>query len=503
MQGNADFVKSGLLANFAAETGLAFLYSSDFELSENSSFMKSIVRKLKPDSYIQSYKALLKIGFPVLVTQIGVIAVSFADTMMVGAYGLDELAASAFVNSLFLIAIVMLMGFAGGVTPLIGALYGKGDHQEGGLMLRASLQVNLMVAAGFTVIMSGLYFFLDMFGQDPDILPVAREYYLVILFSMIPMAIFNCFQQTANGTTDTATPMWIILGADILNILGNYLLIFGKFGFPELGLTGAGISTLAARVSAAIAIVFVFGRTRRYKAYWTPLTSLHAGGHRRGKVWNTSYPLMIQSGVECGLWSCGAIVSGWFGKVQLAAYQVVNTISQLGFMTYMSFGWATSIRVANFTGVKDFHSVRKTTFAGLHLNFVLCTAASLIFLFLTEDLVHLFTPDIHVAMAAIPLIAPLILYQFCDATQLTYVNALRGTSEVKPLLWISIVSYIVVGIPLMLFMAVTLGMETVGVYYSFSGALLAATLLLIAVFRQTLRRKEGEKDGKTGFVNTL
>ena len=200
--------------------------------------MKGIIRKLTPETYLQSYLSLLRLGVPVLVTQLGVIVVSFADTMMVGAYGLDELAAAAFVNSLFLVATVMLMGFAGGVTPLIGALYGRGEHEEGGRMLRGALQVNLIVALSFTVIMSGLYFFLDKFGQDPDLLPLARKYYLIILCTMVPMAVFNCFQQAANGTTDTATPMWLILGADVLNICGNYLLIFGKFGFPELGLAG-------------------------------------------------------------------------------------------------------------------------------------------------------------------------------------------------------------------------------------------------------------------------
>ena len=444
---------------------------------------------------MQSYASLLKIGFPVLITQLGVIVVSFADTMMVGAYGLDELAAAAFVNSLFLIAIVMLMGFAGGVTPLIGALYGKDDHHEGGMMLRASLQVNLMVALAFTAVMGSIYFLLGHFGQDPDILPLARRYYLIILCTMVPMAIFNCFQQTANGTTDTATPMWIILGVDILNIAGNYLLIFGKFGCPELGLAGAGLSTLIARTLGAVAIVVVFAARKRYRTYWRVMAREHACRDRRLRVWTTSYPLMIQSGVECGLWSMGAVVSGWFGKVQLAAYQVVNTISQLGFMTYMSFGWAVSIRVANFTGRDDFSGIRRTTNAGLHLNYVLCAIASLIFLLFTKDLVHFFTPEQDVALAAILLIPPLILYQFCDATQLTYVNALRGTSEVKPLLWISLVSYLAVGIPFLLFMAVTMKMETVGVYYSFSGALLTASVLLIIVFRRVLRGKELAKTG--------
>ena len=455
-------------------------------------FSVGYIKNLKT-VYIDYYRSLLKIGFPVLITQIGIIAVSFADTMMVGAYGLNELAASAFVNSLFLIAIVMLLGLAGGVTPIIGALYGKGDHEEGGRMLKASLTVNVSVALCFIIFMGILFCFLGRFGQDAEILPIAEEYYLLILPSMLPMAVFNCFQQTSNGVTDTATPMWIILGTDVLNIIGNYLLIFGKFGFPELGLAGAGWSTLASRTAGAIGIIIVFAVSRKYKPYWQTMLREKAGRGRRMTVWKTSYPLMVQSGVECGLWSFGAVVSGWFGKVELAAYQVVNTIGQLGFMIYMSFGWATSIKVANFTGVKDFTAVRRVTSAGLHLILVLATLASVVFMLFTDNLVHLFTPEESVISYAMFLIAPLVLYQYCDGIQLTYVNALRGTSEVKPLLWISIVSYIVAGIISLLLLAVIFNLETVGVYYSFSIALLTAAVLLVTTFRRTVNRLQSEK----------
>ncbi|MCH5232020.1 MAG: MATE family efflux transporter [Muribaculaceae bacterium] len=444
------------------------------------------------ESYLSAYKSLLKIGFPVLVTQIGVIIVSFADTMMVGAYGLDELAASAFVNSLFLVTMVMLMGFAGGVTPIIGALYGKGDHQEGGRMLRAAVLVNLGMAAIFMAVMAILYVFIDKFGQDPEILPIAKEYYLIILPTMLPIAVFNCFQQTCNGVTDTSTPMWIILGADCLNVLGNYVLIFGKWGFPELGLAGAGWSTLAARTAAAIGILAVYAFGNRYRIYWQTLVKGHSGKSRKMQVWKTSYPLMVQSGVECGLWSFGAVVSGWFGKVELAAYQVMNTIGQLGFMTYMSFGWATSIKVSNYTGINDFSGVRKVTTAGLHLILVLATLASLAFLFFTDEMVHMFTPEESVVAYAILMIPPLVLYQYCDGIQLTYVNALRGTSKVKPLLWISIVSYIVAGIGALMILAVLCDMQTVGVYYSFSVALLTASVLLVLTFRKTVARLEAQ-----------
>lgn len=446
-------------------------------------------RRLQPSqNYINTAKSLLKIGFPVLVTQVGIIIVSFADTMMVGAYGLNELAASAFVNSLFLVAIVMLLGFAGGVTPIIGALYGQGDREETGMMLRASLAVNTGTAAVFMLIMGGLYFLLDHFGQDAEIMPMAKDYYLIILPSLLPMAVFNCMQQACNGMTDTSTPMWIILGTDVLNIIGNYLLIFGKMGCPELGLAGAGWSTLAARTAGAIAIIFVYRFSPAYNYYWRRMLSGHSGRERKRRVWTTSYPLMVQSGVECGLWSTGAVVSGWFGKVELAAYQVMNTIGQLGFMIYMSFGWATSIKVANYTGQRDYAGVRNVARVGLHIILVLATLASVVFLLFTDDMVGYFTKEAEVIEYSLLMVAPLVLYQYCDGTQLLYVNALRGTSEVKPLLWISVVSYLVVGIPTLLLFAVTFGMETVGVYYSFSVALLCAAVLLVRTFQVASRK---------------
>lgn len=167
------------------------------------------------------YSALIRLGLPVLVTQLGIIVVSFADTMMVGAYGVDELAAAAFVNSLFVIPTVMQIGFAQGLTPLAGALFGKGDRREAGRTLRAGLQINIAVSITLTAVMGILYFFLDRFGQPEELMPLVRRYYLIILATMLPMSVFNSFQQVCNGVNDTAMPMWMILGANVINIAGN------------------------------------------------------------------------------------------------------------------------------------------------------------------------------------------------------------------------------------------------------------------------------------------
>lgn len=440
-------------------------------------------------NYRREYKTLFKLGMPVMATQLGIITVSFADTAMVGAYGVNELAAAAFVNSMFMIPVVMQIGFASGITPLIGALFGRSDHEEAGRTLRAGLQVNSFLSIGLTVMMGVLYFFLDKFGQPEELLPLIREYYLIILASLLPMAIFNCSQQTSNAVNDTAMPMWIILSANVLNIIGNYLLIYGKSGCPEMGLNGAGLSTLTARWLSTIAILSVFMLTSRYRPYKKGALGASHVGHIRAIVWHTSWPVMIQSGIECGLWTLGAIVTGWFGKIQLAAYQVINTISQLGFMTFMSFGIAVSIRASNCTGVGDIAGVRRITTAGLHLNLVLAALASLVFLLWGTNLTHLFSPDADVLASAKLLILPLVLYQFGDATQLTFANGLRGTGNTKPFLWVSLIAYILIGIPAMFLLAVRLDMGNIGVYYSFSFALFAAALLLYLYFQKTIKGK--------------
>jgi len=443
-------------------------------------------------NYKECYRRLFRLGVPVLITQLGIIVVSFADTMMVGRYGTDELAAAAFVNSIFVVVTLMQIGFASGLTPLVGALFGEKKLEAVGRTLRGALQINLILSVTFTAIMGALYFFLDRFGQKEELLPLIREYYLIILCSLLPMALFNTFQQTCNGVTDTATPMWFILGSNVINIVGNYALIFGNFGCPELGLAGAGLSTLFARAAAAVGITVYFFNRRDFRPYRDGYGRAGKLGAIRRRVWITSYPVMIQSGVECLLWAFGGIVCGWYSKIQLAAFQVVNTIAQLGFMTYLSFGTATSILVANHTGINDWKGVRKITAAGLHLVLILCTGVCILFILAGHDLVYLFTTDSKVIASALGILFPLVVYQYMDAAQLTYANAIRGTSHVRPLLWISVLTYAVIGVPALLWLASVSPAANVGVYWSFCIVLAIASILLFISFLSIVKKQGKE-----------
>ncbi len=440
--------------------------------------------------YWREVKALLRLGTPILMTQVGIVVVSFADTMMVGHYGTAELAAAAFVNNFFMVPMVMLIGFASGLTPLIGALFTRREHYEVGRTLRLGLMLNTAMAVVMLAVMGVLYFFLDRMGQPPELLPLIRPYYLIVILSMVPAPLFNACQQTANAVTDTVRPMYIILMANVLNITGNYLFIYGHCGMPELGLNGAGLSTVFARVFSTVTIMGVVWRGKRYAAYKEGLKHGRWSGEGAKRVLGTSLPVMVQNGCEVTCWAFGAVVCGWFGKIELAAFQVTNTMSQIGFMAYLSFAIAVSIRVANYMGLRDSAGLRAAARAGLALNFAMSIVASAVFLTASVAILRMFTSDEAVIAVALLLILPLVLYQIFDALQVTLSNVVRGTSHVWPLLWVSLLSYVVVGLPTMVWFARGLGGQSVGVYYSFVVLLMLACLLYWLFFRSILAKVE-------------
>jgi len=434
---------------------------------------------------------LLRLAFPMLVSQIGLIIVGFADNIMVGHYSTEALASSSFVVNVFNIVMLCQMGFSYGLTPLVGMLFAKRDYAHIGLTMRAGLIANAVVGVIMTVIMGILYFFLDRLGQPTELLPFIRPYYLTLLASLIPIAIFNAYAQWSFGIKNTSMPMWILLACNALNILGNYMLIYGQWGAPELGLTGAGLSTLFARILSAIAIaaIFFFNKSNApYKAGFldkaTPIT------HRlMGKVVRTSWPVALQMACETAAFSTCAIFAGWIGKIALASFQIIIVIGSLGFCIYYSIGSAITILVANEAGQSTLHKCRRVAFDGYIVMLCFAVISTSIFVFFAHDLMGIFTNDVAVLEAAGSLIVPLALYQLGDATQVTFANALRGTSHVMPMLWIAFFSYVVVGLSSTWILAFPAGLGTYGIVLSFSISLFLAGGLFLRSFIKVTRQK--------------
>lgn len=432
------------------------------------------------------YKATLRLGLPIAVGQIGVIVMGFADTMMVGHYSTSALAAASFVNNLFTLVTFLMMGYSYGLTPLVSANCGRGDHEEAGRVFRNALAANISYGLLLLLSMTVLYFYLDRMGQDPEIMPLVRPYYLVILVSMLFVMLFNVLRQFTDGTTDTASGMWSLLAGNGLNIVGNYLLIYGVGPFPEMGLLGAGVSTLLARVFTVVVLGSIVLWRKRYSAYRAGFRSgcvTRAGVMR---INSASLPVSLQMGMETGSFTFSAIMAGWLGMVEQAAFQVMVTVGTLGFLFYYSFGAGMSIRIAAFVGSDDWFRVRLAAKAGCHILCAMAFVSSIVFLLFARPLIGCFTADARVVAVSLMLIVPLLLYQFGDAMQICYANALRGTSHVKPMMWVAFVSYVLVGIPAGWLLGFPIGLGIRGVFLAFSVGLFTAAALFYWRFRRVL-----------------
>lgn len=435
---------------------------------------------------------ILKLALPVMVSQISLILVAFADNIMVGRYSTDALAASSFVINVFNLMIFCAMGFSYGLTPIVGAMFARGEKKNIGVAVRAALRANIVMGVLLSAVMGVLFFFVENLGQPRELMPILKPYYLIFLAGLLPMAVFNVFAQWSFGVRNTSMPMWILLGANMLNIVGNYMLIYGNWGAPELGLTGAGISTLCARITAALAIMGVFFFKRSSEEYRRGFREAAAQRLRSltGTVVRTSWPVAAQMTFETGAFSSCAIFAGWLGTVSLAAFQVTIVVSTLGFCIYYSIGTAIAVTVANDAGRGSLRNCRRSAFSGYAVMLVFAALSSAALAMFGRPLMHLFSDDTAVLALAGTVIIPLLLYQLGDATQIAFSNALRGTSKVMPMVWIAFVSYMMAGLPSTYLLAFTAGLGIYGLVLSFSVSLFLAAALFLYFFMRATRPKE-------------
>lgn len=435
------------------------------------------------DTYKNHYKALVSLGLPIVIGQIGVIILGFADTLMIGHHSTAELGAASFVNNVFNLAIIFSTGFSYGLTPIVGGLFGTSQYAPAGQALRNSLLANSLVALLITLCMSVLYWNVESLGQPEELIPLIKPYYLVLLASLVFVMLFNCFKQFTDGITDTRTAMWILLGGNVLNIFGNYLLIYGKCGLPELGLLGAGISTLFSRMVMVVVFVCIFLRSSRFVRYKVGFLRMGWSKAMFCRLNGLGWPIAFQMGMETASFSLSAIMIGWLGTIALASHQVMLAISQFTFMMYYGMGAAVAVRVSNFNGQRDIVNVRRAAYAGFHMMMALGAVLSLIVFLFRNQLGSWFTDSPEVVTMVTSLIVPFLIYQFGDGLQITFANALRGISDVKPMMLIAFIAYFVISLPVGYLCGFVLDWGIVGVWMAFPFGLTSAGWMLWWRFR--------------------
>lgn len=397
--------------------------------------------------YGRHYKALAQLGLPIVIGQLGVIVLGFADTLMIGHHSTEELGAASFVNNLFTLCIIFSTGFSYGLTPVVGSLYGNRRFAEAGQALRCSLAANGLVALLLTFVMAVVYFNVERLGQPEELIPLIKPYYLVLLASLVFVMLFNGFKQFTDGITDTRTAMWILLGGNALNIAGNYVLINGKLGLPELGLLGAGVSTLCSRIVMVAVFALIVLRSRRFVRYRFGFVRLGWSLPVFRRLNALGWPVGLQMGMETASFSLSAVMVGWLGTVALASHQIMLTISQFTFMMYYGMGAAVAVRVSGFKGQGDMENVRRSTYAGFHLIMAMEVVLMSIVFVLRGQVGGWFTDNAEVSALVASLFFPFLIYQFGDGLQINFANALRGVSDVKPMMVIAFIAYFVISLP--------------------------------------------------------
>ena len=457
--------------------------------------------------YLPYYKRNLKVALPVMLTQLGASLVGLFDSIMVGRYATVDLAAVSFSNALFFTVMVFAMGALMGITPLVGIQVGNltsnndsglssdSEHSEqsNSKFIIASLFQNGML---FTILLSILTFvllggcipFLHCFGQDPEVIEVARPYYILIVISIVPFLFFTFFKQFLEGLGNTSVAMVITLVMNALNIFLNWLFIYGNWGCPELGAAGAGVGSLVARIGMPVCFVVAMYVRREWKGYLLNIRLHKMKASVIKELSRIGFPIGIQTLMETIAFTAAFIFIGWISKEALAAHQIANQICDMTFMVILGIGSATTIRVSHQLGAKNLEGVRMASNASIHLVLLINAIGAAVMIGLRHQIPLLFTHDQEVIAIASQLVVLAGVLQLADGLQVVAASMLRGITDVKVPMVIALFSYTIVCISIGLFLAFQMGMGAVGIWIGFVVGLSVAAVCLHIRFRRIYKR---------------
>ncbi|MFM8565748.1 MAG: MATE family efflux transporter [Bacteroidota bacterium] len=423
------------------------------------------------------------LALPVVAGQVGHIAASVADSVMVGRLGTVPLAAVSLANSILSVPLVFGIGMAYGLTPLVAHAHGQRRSAKGQQLFKNALAVNLAAAVLMTVMAFALAWGAEQTGQDPRVVEAYRPYFLVVSLSYVPFMLFMAGKQYLEGMGDTKIPMRLSLIGNSLNIVLNALLIYGWFGFPEWGMTGAGIATLIARLYMAAGMYWFLVRKGRINAeVWA---SARITVHRVWALLKLGVPTGFQYIFEVSAFAISAWIIGTYGATALAAHQVAISLASISYMAATGLGAAATIRIGQFLGQRDHASARNAATSLFGLTVLFMTFTGLLFLFGRNVFPFLYTDSDEVAQLAGQLLVVATLFQISDGMQATALGALRGIQDVKIPTLFTFVAYYVFALPLEWVIGTYVGAGAVGVWVALAvGLTVAAGAMTLRFYRR-------------------
>ena len=441
--------------------------------------------------YTQEFAYNLKLAYPVILGMLGHTFVAFADNIMVGQLGTAELAAVSLGNSFVFIAMSLGIGFSTAITPLVAEADGAGNKTGA----KSSLKHGLVLCSGlgfslFAIILLCKPLLYNM-KQPEEVVVLAIPYLELVAFSLVPLIVFQAFKQFSEGLSQTKFPMYATILANVINILLNYLLIFGSFGFPKLGIVGAAIGTLVSRFVMVGYIWFLLNRKPKFREYVTGFNFKNIEKRVIKKIVGLGFPSALQMFFEVAIFTAAIWLSGVLGKNAQAANQIALNLSSMTFMVGMGLSVAAMVRVGNQKGLGDFKALRRIAQSIFFLTFLLEVVFALMFLLGRHWLptIYLDVGDVanqmdnaEVILLASQLLLVAAIFQISDGIQVVVLGALRGLQDVKIPTLITFIAYWLIGFPVSYYLGLFTVYKSTGIWIGLLLGLSASAVLLYLRF---------------------
>lgn len=428
------------------------------------------------------------LAYPVMLSMLGQVMTGVADSIMIGWTGATPLAASSFANIFFSIPLFFGIGVSYAITPLVAQADGANDTRKVIDTLKNGTLINLVTG----IILVGFIFSIEPFmhrmGQPQEVVTLGIPYLNIITLSILPTMIFQTYRQFAEGLQRTRVAMIIVVLSNLVNIALNYVLIFGHYGFPEMGLNGAGWATLIARCLMALGMLLYVFYGRKFQAFTAGFSLGNYSRSLISKMLHIGLPAGSQFIFEAGAFGFSALMMGWLGTTALAAHQIAINLATISYMTTSGMGAAATIRVGNFWGQKDRKNLRSSAFTMIGMAGILMLLWALLFIFGKEMLPSLYIDDpVVIDLTAILLIIG-AFFQLSDGIQVVTAGALRGLQDVKVPSLLIFVSYWVIALPMGYWLAFPLKMGASGIWIGLSVGLTLTATAMIVRFNKLSRR---------------
>lgn len=438
--------------------------------------------------YKEHFSKNFTLAYPVVLSQLGHIMVSVFDSLMVGQIGTLPLAAASLGNSIFMITLVFGLGVSYSITPLIAAADGRKNYTRISLLLLNGLVSNVLL--GILLFIAGYFLspYITFLDQPDDVVKLAVPYINILFLSMVPLMVFQAFRQFAEGLSLTKQAMYISLVANTLNIILNYILIYGKLGFEPMGLVGAGWATFISRVVMALMMAGYVLFAKRFEIFRHFLRLRHLSFLHIYRIFKLGLPISGQMIFEMGAFSFSAIMIGWLGAKELAAHQIAINVASVTYMMASGIAAAATIRVGNQKGMGNFRGMRVAGLSSFAMGALFMLGSGLLMIAGNQLIPMLYIDDVEVIEIASTLLIIAALFQISDGVQVVGLGALRGLEDVRIPSLISLLAYWVIGLPTGYLLCFKLGFGVNGVWTGLLVGLSVAAILLFVRFKALSNR---------------